>query len=103
LESLAIREKLDRPQLLSTNRHLSQGAAEVELMRWEDNRLIGRSRMVVDDQYILSLYVPEDYRLVSATVDDHPVETSKEGNVLKIFHLPESTASLSWNISFETL
>ncbi len=101
LESLSIREKLDRPQLLSTNRHLSQGAAEVEMMHWEDNSLVGRSRMVVDDEYMLSLYVPEGYRLVTATVDDRPARTSEEDRVLKISHLPESTASLSWQIRFE--
>ena len=101
LESLAIREKLDRPQLLSTNRHLSQGAAEVEMLRWEDNRLVGRSRMVVDDEYILSLYVPEDYHLSGAMVGRVEARVEWEGRVLKIFHLPEQTTSLSWTISFE--
>lgn len=101
LESLAIREKLDRPQLLSTNRHLSQGAAEVEMMRWEEGHLIGRSRMVVEDEYTLSIYVPEDYHFISATVDEKPAHSSMEDSVLKISHLPESTASLSWEILFE--
>jgi len=103
LESLAIREKLDRPQLLSTNRHLSQGAAEVEMKRWEDDGLIGRSRMVVDDEYILSVYVPEGYKLVSAMVDDIPALSSMDGRVLKISHLPERTASLSWRVLFEKI
>ena len=101
LESLAIREKLDRPQMLSTNRHLSQGAAEVEMMRWEEDRLIGRSRMVVEDEYVLSIFVPENYHFISARVDEKPAQSSIEGSVLKISHLPESTASLSWEILFE--
>ena len=50
LHSYAIREKSDHPQLVSTNRHLSQGAADLETLAWENNlTLAGRSRVVAGD------------------------------------------------------
>ena len=37
LRSYALREKLDRPQLLSTSRHLSQGGVDLAEVRWADS------------------------------------------------------------------
>lgn len=101
LESLAIREKLDRPQLVSTNRHLSQGAAEIEKMIWMDKALQGRSRMVVDDEYVLTIYVPDGYKLSSASINDEEAKISQNGNILKVSYTPKQTASVRWNIRFE--
>ena len=101
LESLAIREKLDRPQLISTNRHLSQGAAEIEKLTWENNTLKGRSRMIVDDNYIMTFYVPDGYPLKKALVNGKPADTKLSGQILKVSYRPEKTASLSWEIEFE--
>lgn len=100
LQSLAIRNRLDRPQLLSTNRHLSQGAAEIEAMRWEDDTLRGRSKVIVDDRYVITIYVPAGYRVASATVDDRPARVEQKGNLLKVSYHPEATASVTWSITF---
>ncbi len=101
IQSLAIREKLDRPQLVSTNRHISQGAAEVEKLRWENNSLQGRSRVVVDDKYLITLYLPDAYELSSATVNGEKVETEINGKLLKISYLPGQTTSVSWKVIFK--
>ncbi len=100
LESLAIREKLERPQLISTNRHLSQGAAEIEMMRWDANTIKGRSNVIVDDKYVLTLHVPNGYSLETASVNGQKAEIVQNGNVLKVSYLPDATASVSWEVSF---
>jgi len=100
LESLAIREKLERPQLISTNRHLSQGAAEIEMIRWEENHLKGRSHVIVDDEYVITLYVPNNYKFHSATVNGVSAKIIRKGHLLRIAYLPLETSSLSWDISF---
>jgi len=101
LESIAIREKLERPQLVSTNRHLSNGAAEIEKLLWYNKSLQGRSKVVVDDEYIITVFVPEGFELSSATMNNKPAKTSQNGNVLKVSYLPEQTFSIRWNIKFE--
>ncbi|MBI9064438.1 MAG: alpha-galactosidase [Marinilabiliaceae bacterium] len=103
LESIAIREKVGRPQLLSTNRHLSHGAAEIEMLRWNENVLSGRSRVIVDDKYVLTLFIPKGYSLKEAVVKGIKVETEQNGNVLKIAYLPAATASVEWEVSFNKL
>ena len=100
IESFAIREKLNRPQLVSTNRHISQGAAELEKLIWEDNTIKGRSKMIVEDNYTITVFVPENYQLKSAWVDGKEVKATQEDHLLRMSYLPKQTASLSWKISF---
>ncbi|MGQ7870739.1 alpha-galactosidase [Sunxiuqinia sp. sy24] len=101
LESLAIREKLDRPQLVSTNRHLSQGAAEIEKLLWEENSLKGRSRVVGEDEYVITIYIPEDYLLHAAIINGEEAGIEQKGEVLKISYRPAETSSVQWEVSFK--
>jgi alpha-galactosidase len=101
LQSLAIRERLDRPQLVSTNRHLSQGAAEIEILRWEENTLSGRSKVIIGDRYGITVYVPANYEVTSATVNGAKAEVTQAGNLFKVSYLPKETASIGWSISFD--
>ncbi len=100
IESLALRKKLDRPQLVSVNRHLSQGAVSLEELRWTGNTLRGRSYVIVDDRYVITLLVPENYHFVSARADGYEVQTEQHGPLLKISWLPRQTASVAWEAKF---
>lgn len=70
-------KKNSHPQLVSTNRHLSQGAAEVEMMQWGFNKITGRSRMIVNDKYVMSFYVLDGYKFKAALVDGKPAVTEQ--------------------------
>jgi hypothetical protein len=50
---LAVRVALDRPQLLSTSRHITQGMVDVLEEKWDalTNTLSGKSRVVAGDPY----------------------------------------------------
>lgn len=100
IESWSFREKLDRPQLISTNRHLSQGAAEIEMMVWDNHTLHGRSRVVMNDEYVLTVYVPAHFTVKEVMVNGMPVPSESEQNMLKVKYLPSQTASIEWSISF---
>jgi alpha-galactosidase len=103
LHSFALREKSARPQLLSTSRHLSQGAAELELIGWADaSTLTGRSRVVTDDPYVLTFYLPDGYTVQSASIDNKPATMTCTGNVLRIAFQPTATASIGWQIVFQS-
>ena len=103
LQSFAIREALDRPQLVSTNRHLSQGAAEIEMLAWNPaaNTLEGRSRVIANDDYRILVRVPAGYRPAEATVDRKPVQTTVSGDVLTLPIRRADTASTAWAIRFD--
>lgn len=104
LHSYAIREKSERPQLISTNRHLSQGAAELETLAWQNNfTLAGRSRVVDGDRYVLTLNVPNEFAILSATFDGQAAEITRDGTTARIAFLPPATDSVGWSIHFARL
>jgi len=102
LHSFALREKSARPQLLSTNRHLSQGAADLEAVAWENNRtLAGRSRVVAGDRYVITLHLPRSYSINSASFDNEVAEITCDGTTARIAFLPKATGSVGWKIEFQ--
>lgn len=101
IESLAIREKLGRPQLLSTNRHLSQGAVEIQQLVWDNRMLKGRSNVIAGDEYILTFYVPSGYKLDTvSSLGNKKIEVEQEDNLLRLKYMPDKTESLEWKLMF---
>ena len=100
VQSLAIREKLKHPQIVSTNRHLSQGAAELELLNWDNNCLNGRSHVIEGFNYVITIYVPDEYHFSGATINGIGAQVKQDGNLLKIAYLPKETCSVKWKIKF---
>ena len=100
LASYAIRERTGRPQLVSTSRHLTQGAVEVEAMQWQAETLSGLSRLVADDRYTLVLHVPQEYRVESATFDGEPAAVEVYRQTVRVSTLPAQTRSSSWELVF---
>lgn len=104
LSSYAIREKLDRPQLISTSRHLSQGAAEIEALSWDGKTLTltGRSRIVAADRYVVTLRIPSGYTVKSASVDRKPAELPEvSGEYARFTVVRPVTGSAEWSVSFD--
>ena len=77
---LAVRKKTGHLQLVSTSRHITQGAADLLELHYCDGVLSGISKVVKDDPYTIYAFDPKTERLIT-----------------KDF-LPESTGKLSWYI-----
>ncbi|QJE94356.1 NPCBM/NEW2 domain-containing protein [Luteolibacter luteus] len=103
LQSYAIREAQDHPQLISTNRHLSQGAAEIEALGWDQSTLTleGRSRIIAEDDYRLLIHIPTGFRALSATADRQTVPLESKGNRAMVTIKLPRTGSTAWTIRFE--
>ena len=52
---LSVRKVLRNPQVLSTNRHLMQGYYELSDVKWEDNRLSGKAKVVANEPFKLTI------------------------------------------------
>ncbi len=109
--SLAVRPRLDRPQLLSTSRHITQGIVDVIEETWDDTAkvLSGRSRVVGGDPYELRVvamapgtgWVAESLE-VSPKDQGAKVQTGlkQEGELVRArIDSPESR-EVSWRIQF---
>lgn len=83
----AVRRLTGRPQLASTTRHITQGAAELVSIQWDQSSctLNGMSKVVKGDDYRIFLYVPDEYQPKEGVLSNHILElildTSQSGTV----------------------
>lgn len=68
---LSIREKIERPQLLSTNRHLMQGLVETRGITWDPEKMLLRGEAnLVQDEYLQMVFALNGYQAISLNLDD---------------------------------
>lgn len=98
----AVRKKTGGVQLLSTSRHISQGAAEIEhlCMNEEKCSLQLECNLVKADLYSIFLYVPQEYELCEAKGF---TDEGKVGNVRKLSFLPDKTGTYKFEINFNKI
>ena len=85
------------PQVISTSRHITQGAAELTAMSFKDNTLSFTADLIQNDRYTVTVYVPEGYRLA----EQSGFETyTEQENLLRLTVLPQETASHSFTLDF---
>ena len=96
---IAIRPLTGTPQLLSSSRHLTQGAVEISNAEWceDDLALTVRASLIKDEKYRLTVYVPEEYSMVSTT----PGFAKQNGHVLRVSMTPAFTDSFDFIIKFK--
>ena len=97
---LSVRSKKDIPQIISTNRHITQGAQEIEDMRFEENTLYIRANLVKNDKYKIAVYVPDIYS-VSDCGALKAENDKKYGNVKYFRFVPEKNGCYEFKIKFE--
>jgi hypothetical protein len=104
----SLREKRDFPQVISTNRHVKQGAVELIEVSFNEqtNTLSGISVSPEGSSHSIFIYLPPSFRW-------NPGETKiysyygnftarkTEENILRVDLLFENTESITWKIEFE--
>ncbi|MHA1733018.1 MAG: alpha-galactosidase [Promethearchaeota archaeon] len=75
---VAVREVLDRPQFLSTNRHFTQGATDIIALSWnpepEDPELVLEAKVVGGFEHHYHFLVPANYSLLGASAGNTLVQ-----------------------------
>jgi len=102
---ISVRECLDRPQVLSTDRHLMQGYLDLSEVEWDGERrvLSGVSKIVGGDPYRVSLALngheatSVECRPAEATAE---IVTSGDGLVEMLLKSPENS-NVRWSVSFQ--
>ena len=100
---LAVRKKLNHPQLLSTSRHVSQGAVDLESLAWDGNLgvLSAVSHVIKDDPYIVTLYVPAALRpFTEGNRTSMPEFIHIGGNIWQFTIQPNETGDVAWSVDF---
>jgi hypothetical protein len=101
----SVREVLDHPQILSTNRHLMQGYVDLSDVRWDasSKTLSGTAKVVAG----------EPFRIVLAKNGAHAIKTTatdavatlepnaSEGNLVALIINSKENKSIPWIVQFE--
>ncbi len=85
----AVRRLSTHPQILSTTRHLSQGAVDLVEVFWDEQNstLSGIAETVAEDPYTLVIYVPKDYEAdknigqQKGQIFEYSLDTTKGGKI----------------------
>jgi hypothetical protein len=108
---LAVRPESDRPQLVSTSRHVAQGIVDVLEEKWDgaELRLEGSSRVVARDAYELRILVPAGAGSYSVTGVDLSaadraagVEATwkQSGPRIRVQVASETSRTADWSVQF---
>ena len=93
---VALRKREGRPQLLSTSRHITQGAVEMRALDWSADVLSLTAELVEGDKYTVTLYVPDGYAFDGVNMGD----ACLEGNILRISFTPDVGGEYSFAVRF---
>lgn len=98
----AIRKKLGRPQIISTSRHITQGAVDLISVSWDDKKYVlsGISNVVAKEPYQITFFVPDDYKIIS---QDKIVADDKCANIQILVIYPWESGEISWSVEFVKL
>jgi len=100
LRSYALRKLESHPQIVSTNRHLSQGGVDLVAVNWKDGTLSGTSNVVTGDSYELAVHMAAGFKMKTAAINGMEARTSVEGELLRISFVPATTGKVEWKIAF---
>jgi hypothetical protein len=100
------------PQLISTNRHITQGALDVESITYgEANsqsnlfKISGESKVIGKDEYKLVFGLPmqgkNGFKISKVTFNGKEGKVSNSKGAGFASFIPESTGKVSWEVSFE--
>ncbi len=96
-----IRERLDHPQIIATNRHITCGGFELDDVRWEDLILSGKSRVIKNDPYVLYVSEPPGYKFKNVRCTGAKVKKiEKTGMMQKIVLQADNNGSINWTIEY---
>lgn len=77
---IALHQKLDRPQFLSSDRHITQGAIDLTALHWDADakKLSGTVQLVADFSTTLRFRVPDGFTFQSANAENAELTTAIE-------------------------
>jgi hypothetical protein len=102
MQVFAIREAREHPWVLSTTRHISQGGVSLLDEKWDaaTKTLSGKSAVVVDDPYVMTVHLPEGFRIKNAQFGGEKVEFASQEETATVRVVPSATKTIAWRITF---
>ena len=97
-----VRERLDRPQLVATGRHITGGEPDLLDVQWQNGVLSGRSLVVGGDPYEIYLTEPAGWRLVGVECDGaEPSAIARESGLSRATCRADTSREVAWRARYE--
>ncbi len=102
MDVFAIREARPHPWVISTTRHITQGGVSLQAEKWDPkgNVLSGKSAVIVGDPYVMTIHLPEGFRLKSAEISGEKVAIENQKEIATVRIIPSATKTVDWKIKF---
>lgn len=101
VQVFCIRERVDHPQVIATNRHVSCGGPDLEHVSWRDDSLAGESRLVAGDAYDLYLSEPAGYHFGVVHVTGAEFAGSERRGGMRVVRLRSSGGGAArWTVRY---
>ena len=102
IDIFAIREARAHPWVISTTRHISQDAVSLLDERWDaaTQSLSGKSAVIHGDSYVMTMHLPQGFKLQSAEVGGEKVEFANQTETATARILPSGTKTVEWKMAF---
>lgn len=102
VQVFCLRPRVDHPQLLATNRHVTCGGADLVDVAWHDRALRGTSDLVAGDEYDIYLTEPDGYRIASVGADGAAVVGHATSDGALVVRLMSRTGGrVRWSVRYE--
>jgi hypothetical protein len=102
---LAIHKQEGRPVILSTSRHITQGAVDLKEVRWNEKRstIEGQSVNLIRGDYTLIAWVPTGYKFLKAITAVKYDTAEISSSILKVTLKLGKDKPLDWKLQFERI
>jgi alpha-galactosidase len=101
-QAFCIRPSESRPQLLATSRHVTCGGVDLVDVRRDGAALVGRSRLVGGDPYVIYLTQPAGTSFAGLECRGAAVRrTEKDGLLVRVTLLAEKSGEVEWTARFD--
>ncbi|MFZ5518065.1 MAG: alpha-galactosidase [Candidatus Zhuqueibacterota bacterium] len=96
-----IRERLPKPQILATNRHITCGGIDLESVNWQNNVLEAESAMVANDIYSVYMSEPRGFKLKNVTCETAEILDAKIYGMVRVIRLKSQTSQVvKWRLEY---
>lgn len=103
---LTLVEAKDRPQLISTNRHITQGWVDLIDFKYNENKNTckGISKVIGNDTYEIRFAFPRDknFRIKKATAEGLETEVSNHQGWASVRFTSPKSKKVAWKVVFES-
>jgi len=104
VQVICLRRRVERPQLLGTNRHVTCGGPDLSEVAWGDSTLSGTSDLVAGDPYELYLNEPERYRFDGVDVVGARVTGQKLEGTMRVIRIESKPGGVArWRVRYRSM